>query len=159
MRLIFIILMFFFIGCGDSKYIYWDLNVKKKSNKEIAVSLSFPDYMKAGYLVAKEGNEFIFLNKQIPERVESFYGGYLKKSLLRYGFKVKIYPWEFDYIPKKVYNIAIIDYYIDLKNKEVLLKAECCKKIIFIKKSYRNDYLKSYRDVFDIFIKKLGGMI
>ena len=159
MRIVFFILLIFFTGCGGSKYFYWDVNLSTKAKKEIPLSLNFPDYMKSGYVVAKDGEKLIFLKKEIPESVEKFYGGYLRKSLKKYGIDAKNYPWDYENKPKKIFFVNIYDYYVDLKNKEAVLKAECCNRYFDIKKKYKKEWMGAYKGAFDEFIKKLGGLL
>ena len=160
-KIIFLIMfLFLFSGCAGSKYFYWDVNLStRKVNKTDCVFISFPDYMKSGYVAGVKDMKFVFLNDEIPESVENFYGSYLKKKLKNYGIGIKFYPWECNKKPKNIYRIRIIDYYIDLLHKKAVLKVECCGKNMIFEKKYKNDYLAAYKDVFDQFIKKIGGML
>ena len=159
MNKILFFLVFLFIGCGSSEYFYWDVNVSKSVKKKVPISISFPDYMKSGYVVGMDGDKFIYLNYQIPETVEKFYGEYLIKSLQKYGIGARIYPWGFNRKINHVVNIKIIDYYIDLKNKRAVLRVGCCNKRYVFEKKYKDNYLKAYKEVFDEMIKKIGGKL
>ncbi|WP_457561423.1 hypothetical protein [Caminibacter sp.] len=161
MRFVLILLTLIFLGCGGSKYFYWDVNlsVKNSYKKNVAVKITLPDYLKSGYIIGLKGEKFLYLNYQIPETAEKFYGDYLIKKLRNLGINAKLYPWAYNYKPKKVYKIKISDYYVDLRKKEVVLKIECCKeKFVFIQ-PYKNDYLKAYKEVYDKMIKKIEGVI
>ncbi len=158
------LILFFLIGCSSgTQYFYWDINfpIQKKETvkKSIPVEIILPDYLKSGKILLLKNQKFIFSKYEIPSTPDEFYSRYFINRLSMMGIEAKLYPWDYDYVPKKIYKIRIIDYFVNTDKKEVLLKAVFKNKKMIFKQKYKNDFLNAYKKVYNKLIKKVGGML
>jgi len=155
MRIFYVLLAIFFIGCGsNNNFLYWKNNFKtqEKCEKNYGVTVDIPEYLYSGKIAGIKNNKLIFLKEEINEIPEDFFEKYLIVSLrtLMNDKNIKSYPWEFiNNKPKKIIKIVIYEYLVDFDKKEIILTGIINNNNFKIIKKFNKNYLKAYKNAFD----------